>query len=154
MVTLTRWNPTADSANLAQRMERMFDEMMGRGLWRSSEDRPLRGTWVPAVNILEREDAMVITADLPGLKAEDVEVTVEEGILSIRGERKLKETSEGETYHRVERLYGIFERTFTLPNSVDVDKIDARFSNGEMVLTLPKREESKPRSVKIKVEKS
>ena len=154
MVTLTRWNPVADSANLAQRMERMFDEMVGRGLWRPSEDRPLRGTWVPAVNILEREDAMVITADLPGLKAEDVEVTVEEGILSIRGERKLEETSEGETYHRVERMYGVFERTFTLPNSVDVDKIDARFSNGEMVLTLPKREESKPRSVKIKVEKS
>ena len=154
MVTLTRWNPATDSANLAQRMERMFDEMMGRGLWRSSEERPLRGSWVPAINILEREDAMVITADLPGLKAEDVEVTVEEGILSIRGERKLEETSEGETYHRVERMYGVFERTFTLPNSVDVDKIDARFSNGEMVLTLPKREESKPRSVKIKVEKS
>ena len=93
---------------------------------------------------------MVITADLPGLKAEDVEVTVEEGILSIRGERKLEETSEGETYHRVERMYGVFERTFTLPNSVDVDKIDARFSNGEMVLTLPKREESKPRQISIK----
>ena len=154
MVMLTRWNPAADGANLAQRMERMVDEMMGRGLWRSSEERPLRGSWVPAVNILEREDAMVITADLPGLKAEDVEVTVEEGILSIRGERKLEESSEGETYHRVERLYGMFERTFTLPNSIDVDKIDARFSNGEMILTLPKREESKPRSVKIKVEKS
>ena len=154
MVMLTRWNPATDSANVAQRMERLFDEMMGRGLWRSSEERPLRGSWVPAINILEREDAMVITADLPGLKAEDVEVTVEEGTLSIRGERKLEEASEGETYHRVERLYGLFERTFTLPNSVDVDKIEARFSNGEMILTLPKREESKPRSVKIKVEKS
>ncbi len=154
MVMLTRWNPATDSANLSQRMERLFDEMMGRGLWRSSEERPLRGSWVPAINILEREDAMVITADLPGLKAEDVEVTVEEGTLSIRGERKLEEASEGETYHRVERLYGLFERTFTLPNSVDVDKIEARFSNGEMILTLPKREESKPRSVKIKVEKS
>ncbi len=154
MVMLTRWNPATDSANLSQRMERLFDEMMGRGLWRSSEERPLRGSWVPAINILERENAMVITADLPGLKAEDVEVTVDEGTLSIRGERKLEEASEGETYHRVERLYGLFERTFTLPNSVDVDKIEARFSNGEMILTLPKREESKPRSVKIKVEKS
>jgi HSP20 family protein len=154
MVMMTRWNPTNEAANLSQRMERFFDEMVGRGLWRSSEERPLRGAWVPAVNILERGDAMVITADLPGLKAEDVDVTVEDGILSIRGERKLEEASEGEAYHRVERLYGIFERTFTLPNSVDVDKIDARFSNGEMVLTLPKREESKPRSVKIKVEKS
>jgi HSP20 family protein len=152
MVMMTRWNPTNEAANLSQRMERLFDEMVGRGLWRNSEERPLRGTWVPAVNILERPDAMVISADLPGLKAEDVEVTVEDGILSIRGERKLEETSEGESYHRVERIYGVFERTFTLPNSVDVDKIDARFSSGEMTLTLPKREESKPRSVKIKVE--
>jgi HSP20 family protein len=154
MVMLTRWNPTTDGANLARRMENLFDEMVGRGLWRTSEERPLRGSWVPAINILERQDAMVITADLPGLKAEDVDVTVEEGTLSIRGERRLEEASEGETYHRVERLYGVFERSFTLPNSVDVDKIDARFSNGEMVLTLPKREESKPRSVKIKVEKN
>jgi HSP20 family protein len=135
-------------------MERLFDEMVGRGLWRTSEERPLRGAWVPAVNILEREDAIVISADLPGLKAEDVEVTVDQGTLSIRGERKLEEKSEGETYHRVERVYGLFERTFTLPNTVDVSKIDARFKNGEMTLTLPKREESKPRSVKIKVENS
>ncbi len=154
MVMLTRWNPATDAGDLSQRIERMFDEMVGRGLLRTPEERPLRGSWVPAINILERQDAMVITADLPGLRAEDVEVTVEEGTLSIRGERKLDEASEGETYHRVERLYGIFERTFTLPNSVDVDKIEARFSNGEMILTLPKREESKPRSVKIKVEKN
>jgi len=133
-------------------MERLFDEMLGNGMWRTSKESPLRGTWVPAINILEREDAVVITADLPGLKAEDVEITVEEGTLSIRGERKLEETAEGETIHRAERLYGSFERTFTLPNSVDVEKIEARSANGEMVLTLPKREESKPRSVKIKVE--
>jgi HSP20 family protein len=149
---LTRFNPATDTAHLPQGMERLFDEMLGRGMWRTSEERPLRGSWVPAINILEREDSMVITADLPGLRAEDVEVTVEEGTLSIRGERKLEEAAEGETYHRVERLYGVFERTFTLPNSVDVGKIEARFSNGEMLLTLPKREESKPRSVKIKVE--
>jgi HSP20 family protein len=154
MVMLTRWNPAADVAGLSDRMERLFDEMVGRGLWRTSEERPLRGAWVPAVNILEREDAIVISADLPGLKAEDVEVTVDQGTLSIRGERKLEEKAEGETYHRVERVYGLFERTFTLPNTVDVSKIDARFKNGEMTLTLPKREESKPRSVKIKVENS
>ena len=151
MVMLTRWNPTTDTAHLSQRMERLFNEMMDRGLWREPEERSLRGSWVPAINILEREASMVITADLPGLKAEDVEVTVEEGTLSIRGERRLEEAAEGETYHRVERLYGVFERTFTLPNSVDVEKIEAHFCNGEMVLTLPKREESKPRSVKIKV---
>lgn len=152
MVMLTRCNPTTPSTNLSHRMERLFDEMLGHGMWRTSKESPLRGTWVPAMNILEREDAVVITADLPGLKAEDVEITVEEGTLSIRGERKLEEAAEGETFHRVERLYGSFERTFTLPNSVDVEKIEARSANGEMVLTLPKREESKPRSVKIKVE--
>ena len=152
MVMLTRWNPTKEATNFSQGMERLFDEMVGRGLWRSSDERPLRGTWVPSINILERQDAMVVTADLPGLRAEDVDVTVEEGTLSIRGERNLEEAAEGETYHRVERLYGSFERTFTLPNSIDVEKIEARFSNGEMILTLPKREESKPRSVKIKVE--
>ena len=152
MVMLTRWNPTSESANLSQKMERLFDEMVGRGLWRTGEENTLRGSWVPAINILEREDAIVIQADLPGLKAEDVEVTVEEGTLNIRGERKLEEANEGETYHRVERLYGVFERSFTLSNSVDTTKIDARFKNGEMTLTLPKREESKPRTVKIKVE--
>ncbi len=152
MVMLRRWNSTNEAANIPQRMEHLFNEMAERGLWRSSEEAPLRGSWVPGINILEKQDSMVITADLPGLKAEDVEVTVEDGTLSIRGERKLDEVAEGETYHRVERLYGVFERTFTLPNSVDVEKIEARFSNGEMVLTLPKREESKPRSVKIKVE--
>jgi HSP20 family protein len=132
-------------------MERLFDEMVGRG-FRGTEERPLRGAWVPAINILEREDAIVIQADLPGLNAEDVEVTVENSTLTIRGERRLDEAREGETYHRVERLYGMFERTFNLPNSVDTTKIEARFKNGEMNLTLPKREESKPRSVKIKVE--
>jgi len=152
MVMLTRWNPTTDASNLSRRMERLFDEMLGNGIWRTSEERPLRGSWVPAINILEKDSEISIIADLPGLKAEDVEVTVEEGTLSIRGERQLEEAAEGETYHRVERLYGSFERTFTLPNSIDVENIEARFSNGEMVLTLPKREESKPRSLKIKVE--
>ena len=152
MRTLTRWEPINDISNLSQRMDRMFEELMGRGLGRLAEDDRLRGSWSPAVNILEKKDAIVITADLPGLKAEDVDVTVDNGVLTIRGERRLEEASEGETYHRVERVYGVFERTFTLPNSVDVNRIDAKFHNGEMVVTLPKREESKPRAVKVAVE--
>ena len=154
MVMLTRWNPARESVNLQRRMERLFDEMLGQGLWRTGDEQSLRGAWVPAINILEKDDAMQITADLPGLNAEDVEVTVEQGVLNIRGERKFEEAAEGETFHRVERLYGVFERNFTLPNSIDTDKIEANFENGVMVLTLPKREESKPRSVKIKVSKS
>ena len=154
MVMLTRWNPARESANLQRRMERLFDEMVGQGMWRTGDEQSLRGAWVPAINILEKDDSMQITADLPGLNPEDVEVTVEQGVLNIRGERKFEEAAEGETFHRVERMYGVFERNFTLPNSIDTEKIEANFSNGVMVLNLPKREESKPRSVKIKVSKS
>ena len=150
MVMLTRWNPTNDL--MTHRMGRLFDEMLGNGFRRTEEERSLRGAWMPAMNILERDEAVVMTADLPGLTAEDVEVTVDDGTLTIRGERKLEEASEGETYHRVERHYGVFERSFNLPNTIDSSKIEARFSNGEMILTLPKREEAKPRSVKIQVE--
>jgi HSP20 family protein len=132
-------------------MERLFDEMLGHGLWRASEERRIRGTWVPAIDVLDRENEVVITVDLPGLNPEDVEVTVEKEMLSIRGERKLDEIEEGESFHRVERLYGEFERSFKLTNSIDSSKIEARFKNGEMVLTLPKREEAKPRSLKIEV---
>jgi HSP20 family protein len=152
MRTLTRWEPINDITNLSQRMDRVFEELMGRSLRRLADEDRLRGSWSPAVNILEKKDAIVITADLPGLKAEEVEITVDNGVLTIRGERRLEEAADGETYHRVERVYGMFERTFTLPNSVDVNKIDAKFRNGEMVVTLPKREESKPRAVKVAIE--
>jgi len=104
------------------------------------------------VDIKESKDAIHISADLPGFKADDVEVTVENGVLSIRGERKFEEASEGESYHRVERSYGVFERTFSLPTSVDAGKVEARFKDGEMKIVLPRREESKPRSIKVKVE--
>lgn len=153
MRSLTRWEPSSDMNTLTSRMDRLFDEMMGRGVRRSLEDSSsLRGSWVPAIDVREKGDAIEISADLPGLKPEDVEVTVDNGLLSIRGERRLDEAKEGESWHRVERAYGVFERTFSLPSSVDATKIEARFKNGEMRLLLPKREESKPRSVQVKVE--
>ena len=127
---------------------------MGASLHRPQVSDGVRGSWTPAVDILERSDHIEILTDLPGFKADDVEVTVEDGVLTIRGERKFEEASEGETYHKVERSYGIFERTFTLPNSVDLGKIEARFADGEMRVVLPKREETKPRSVKVEIEKN
>ncbi len=152
MRTLTRWEPVSDLANWNQQMDRWFSDLMKRGRWNVAGEDQVRGSWTPAVNVLEKKDAIEITADLPGLAAEDVEVTVEEGVLTIRGERSFEEAREGETYHRLERSYGLFERTFSLPNSVDPTKIQATFKNGEMVVNLPRREESKPRSVKIKVD--
>jgi HSP20 family protein len=126
--------------------------MLGRRFRVANDEDRVRGAWSPAVNILEGPEGIKISTDLPGMKAEDVEVSVEDGVLTIRGERRFEEAAEGETYHRVERCYGAFERTFTLPTSVDPAKIEARFTNGEMAVTLPKREESKPRSVKVKIE--
>lgn len=151
MRSMTRWEPTGNLGTFSQQMDRLFDEMLGRSV-RSRGEGPLRGSWAPAVNIKEKADAIEITADLPGLKPEDVEVTVEDGVLAIKGERKVESSEEGETFHRVERVYGMFERSFSLPTSVDPTRIEAHFKQGVMTLTLPKREESKPRSVSIKVE--
>lgn len=153
MRTLTRWEPMSEMTNATGGLDRMFDELMGRGLRRVFNEGAVRGSWTPAVDIVEKENGIHIMADLPGFKAEDVEVSVEDGILTVRGERRFEEAAEGETYHRVERSYGIFERTFSLPNSVDPAKIEASFDDGEMKIVLPKREESKPRSIKVKVNK-
>lgn len=151
MRNMIRWQPINRPATWNTNIDRLFNEFMGRSLREMDIENASCGSWSPSVNILEKEDAIVITADLPGLKAEDVEVTIENSVLTIKGERTLEEASEGETYHRVERSYGSFERSFKVPSSVDPKKIEARFVNGEMTVNLPKRDESKPRSVKVEV---
>jgi HSP20 family protein len=148
---LIRWQPINHPTTWNRGMDRFFNEFMGRSLRQMEDETSSCGSWSPAVNIMEREDQIIITADLPGLKAEDVEVTIENNVLTLKGERTFEEAAEGETYHRVERCYGSFERSFSVPNTVDPKKIEARFVNGEMTVTLPKRDESKPRSVKVKV---
>ena len=147
MTKITTWDPFREMARLSEEMNRLVGDVFGQGQGRES----LRGAWVPSVDILEKEDAIVIRTDLPGLTADDVDVSVDNGLLVIRGERKFEDAAEHETLHRVERLYGAFERTFQLPRSVDPSKVKARFANGVLELTLPKREESRPRSIKIDV---
>jgi HSP20 family protein len=107
---------------------------------------------MPAVDILEKAEEYVMTVDLPGLEASDVELTVDKDQLTIRGERAASESVEGESYHRVERFSGAFERTFTLSDQVEAARIEARFKNGVMTVTLPKREETKPRTVEVSIE--
>ncbi len=108
--------------------------------------------WVPAVDVRETNDEIHVATELPGLTPEDVNVTVENGVLSISGEKK-QEVQEGgdETYHLVERRYGRFERSFTLPRSVNADQVKARFHNGVLTISLPKAEEAKPKKVQIEV---
>ena len=151
MRRITRWNPNREMTTFTHDMDRLFN-----GLWtwpgtaRMAKDT-LGGSWIPPVNILEKADAIRIEVELPGMSADDIDVTVENGVLSIRGERSFEEGDEGEKYHRFESRYGSFERRFTLPTSVDAAKIEARFDKGVMTVSLPKREESLPRTGKVKI---
>jgi len=147
MVRMTKWDPVREMARVSEDMTRLVDELFGNRMARES----VRGSWVPPVDIRETDEAIEIHAELPGFSAEDVDVTVENGVLTIRGERNLEEAREGETWHRIERAYGVFERAFQVPRNVDATKVKAQFTNGVLQLTLPKREESKPRSIKVQV---
>lgn len=108
-------------------------------------------TWAPACDIYETENEIVVKAELPEVKKEDLHVSFENNLLTIRGERKFSEETKQENYHRVERSYGEFTRSFTLPNFVDTNKINAEFKDGLLRVTMAKREEAKPKQVEIKV---
>ena len=109
-----------------------------------------QAAWLPAMDIRESKDAYTVTAELPGLTKKDVEITVEDNVLTISGERQLEAEGENENYHRIERSYGSFKRSFTLPIQVIQDKVDARYQNGILTISLPKAEEAKQRKIEIK----
>ena len=113
-------------------------------------------TWYPVVDVREDKDELSLQAELPGLRSEDVRVNVENGVLTISGEKKqeIEECQEGSDYHLVERRYGRFERSFTLPRSVDAEKVKAEFANGVLTVTLPKAEAAKPRRIEVQVSKN
>jgi len=152
MAQLTRWQPAAELTMLRDRMEKMFEDWPGVFDRRISEEG-LRGVWIPAVDIRETKDSIEVTAELPGVDVKDVDVSVQENTLTVRGERRREEVKEDETVHRLEREYGVFERSFTLPNSADPENIQAKYRKGVLSLTVPKREDAKPKSLKINVEK-
>ena len=128
---------------LQNRLNRLFEPF-------AEETFPLT-TWVPACDIYETAKEIVVKAELPGLKKEEVLVSIENNVLMIRGERKFEEEVKRENLHRVERTYGEFLRSFTLPTFIDANKILAEFKDGLLVVTLPKREEAKPKQIEVKV---
>jgi HSP20 family protein len=127
-------------------MNRMFEDVFsGR-----TEDKDITAsTWAPAVDIYETENELVLAAEIPGLEEKDVEIKVEDNTLTLKGERKFEKETSKDNYHRIERSYGSFYRAFTLPNSVDAEKIQAEHENGVLKIIMPKRTELKPRTVKI-----
>src|SRR6202051_3510053 len=136
MRTLNRWEPFRNAATLHEQLNRVF----GEGFHRQEESNLT--TWAPAVDILETEQELIVKADLPDVDAKDLDIRVENNILTIRGERKFEKNVNEENYLRVERSYGSFTRSFTLPNTVSPDAIRAEYNNGVLTVHLPKREES------------
>lgn len=125
-----------------------FEDTMNRLLAEPGNGRP----WVPPVDIIENENELVVKADVPDMKFEDIDVRLENGTLTLHGERKFeKETTEKGGWHRMERSYGTFERSFTLPETVDPEHVKADYKNGTLTITLPKKEIAKPRQIKVEV---
>jgi HSP20 family protein len=131
-------------------MNRLFNDSVS-GRQSREDDLTSRGAWAPAVDIYERDGGLVLKAELPDMQREDIDVSVENNTLTIRGERKLDGEIKQENFHRIERAYGKFVRQFALPPTVDAVKIAAEYKNGVLSVTLPMREEAKPRTVKVEV---
>jgi HSP20 family protein len=152
-MAIVRWEPFRDLVGLQERMNRVFDESF-RGInRRSGEEDWVGGSWAPAVDIYEQNGNIVLKAELPGVDPKDVDVRVENNILTLSGERKLENEVKRENYHRVERAYGSFTRSFTLPNVVDTEKIKAEYKDGLLRMTLPKKDEARPKQISINVAK-
>jgi HSP20 family protein len=132
---------------MQDRMARLFGDAYLR-----DEDTGFRGTWAPAVDIYETENHdLVLKAELPGMNREDIEVSVENSTLVLKGTKKFDADVKEEQYRRIERSYGTFHRSFTLPNTVDASKVTAEFKNGVLAVKLPFREEAKPRTINVDV---
>jgi HSP20 family protein len=143
--TLNHWEPFRGSATVREQVNRLF----GSVLEHSPESNLT--SWAPAVDIYETEQALVVKADLPEVDPKDLDIRVENNILTIRGERKFEKKVNEENYLRVERAYGAFSRSFSLANTVNSEAIKAEYQNGALTLTVPKREEAKPKQIKVTV---
>jgi HSP20 family protein len=142
---INRWEPFRGASTLHEHLNRVFGEGFGR-----AEESNLT-TWAPAVDILETEHELVVKADLPDVDPNDLDIRVENNILTIRGERKFQKQVNENNYLRVERSYGSFARSFSLANTVNSEAIKADYQNGVLTLNIPKREEAKPKQIKVSV---
>jgi len=148
-MALIRWDPFREISTLQERMNRLFSDVARRSP--VTEEEMVQGAWIPPVDIYETGDSIVIKAELPGISKEDITLEVKDNTLAIRGEKKFEKDVKEENYHRVERSYGAFQRAFSLPSTVQQDKVKAKFRDGILEVTLPKAEEAKPKQIKVDV---
>jgi HSP20 family protein len=146
-MTIVRWNPLNDMGTNQERLSRILDGFYGR-----PQEDLTRSAWVPAVDIYSNgQHELVLKAELPDMKEEEIDVTVEDNTLTLRGERKLDAQVTEDQFHRIERSYGSFARTFSLPPTVDASKVNAQYKAGVLTIRLPLREEAKPKQIKVQV---
>lgn len=145
-MNMIKYDPFRELRTLQDEMTRLFAGVAPRSVGR---DEMTGGAWIPSVDIFEDKDRLVLEADLPGMNRNDFEISVENNVITLRGERKFEKKVEGDNYHRVERSYGNFTRSFTLPQSVTAEGAVAEFENGILRVSLPKREETKARKIEI-----
>ena len=148
-MAVVRWDPFRDLNLLQDRMNRLFDDA-GRG-WRADEPAATT-TWSPAVDIFETEAEIIVKAELPGMERKDITLHLENNVLSLRGERKFEKETKDENYHRIERSYGAFSRSFSIPATVDEENIRAEYKDGVLNIVLPKKEQARPKQIKIAAE--
>ncbi|NUO82863.1 Hsp20/alpha crystallin family protein [candidate division KSB1 bacterium] len=147
-MSLVRWSPARELLNIRSDFDRVFNRFFDHDALETSYRS---GAWEPAVDISETADEYQIHADLPGLTKDEVKINYEDGVISIRGEKKQEKEDKQKNYHRLERSYGMFERSFRLPNRVEIGKIEAKFKDGVLTLRLPKSEEAKPKEIPIRI---
>jgi HSP20 family protein len=148
-MTIVRWmDPFRELSTIQERMNQLFEDFVGRT--RGAREGELGvGAWAPSVDIRESDDEFIVTAELPGLEKDQVNVEYKDGVLTLRGERKQEREVKEENYHRMERSFGAFHRSFTLPGAIDEEKIGAKMKNGVLEIRLPKKEAAKPKQIKV-----
>jgi len=147
-MAIVRWDPVRELASMHERLNRLFDDF-GR---RTDDEGMERGDWMPPVDIYQTDQhEVVLKAEIPGLQKEDIDLRVEQNTLAIAGQRREEKSVQKEHYHRVERTYGSFHRSFSLPSTIDTEKVRAEYQDGILTVTLPLREESKPKQITVDI---
>ncbi|HUB66325.1 MAG TPA: Hsp20/alpha crystallin family protein [Candidatus Methylacidiphilales bacterium] len=149
--TLTRWNPLREAEEFQNRLIKALGFTPVTAPTTGGEEFMTTAEWAPSVDIVEDDKEWVVKADLPEVKKDDVKVTVEKGVLTITGERKFEKEEKNKKYHRIERSYGNFLRSFTLPDDADGTQVNAEFKDGVLKVHLPKNEKAKPKTIEVKV---
>lgn len=148
-MSIVRYDPFRELRSLQDEVNRLFSTNLSRTF---GDEGIARGAWIPNVDIYENKDQIVLEAELPGMNREDFDLSIENNVITLRGERRFEKKDDGDNYHRVERAYGTFTRSFTLPQTVSAEGANAEYKNGVLRVALPKREEVKARRIEVKGE--